>query len=93
MYWDRLKLEGTVDAGVHLVFDGKKWSTTASFDCRKLSMTPWLFPYPLENVTGKVDFADGSVTSESLAGFAGGQPVQGSVYLINSNGQWFGEIS
>ena len=93
MYWDRLKLEGTVDAGVHLVFDGKKWSTTASFDCRKLSMTPWLFPYPLENVTGKVDFADGSVTSESLAGFAGGQPIQGSVYLINSNGQWSGEIS
>lgn len=92
-YWDRLKLEGTVDASVQLGFDGSKWSTTASFDCRKVSMTPWLFPYPLENVTGRVEYADGKVSSESLSGLAGGQPVQGSVLLGNVNGIWCGEIS
>ena len=92
-YWDRLKLEGTVDASVRLGFDGTSWSTTASFDCRKISMTPWLFPYPLENVTGRVEYADGKVSSESLSGFAGGQPVQGSVLLSSANGNWFGEIS
>lgn len=92
-YWDRLKLKGTVDAAVHLDFDGTKWSTTATFDCNKVSMTPWLFPYPLENVAGRVDFADGKVCSDSLTGFAGGQPVQGSVFLSNANGQWFGQIS
>ncbi len=93
LYWDRLKLEGNVDAAVQLAFDGKRWSTTASFDCRKVSMTPWLFPYPLENVTGRVDYFDGRVSTDSLAGSAGGQPVQGSVFLSNANGNWFGEIS
>ncbi len=92
-YWDRLKLEGIADASVSLEFDGKVWSTTASFDCRKISMTPWLFPYPLENVKGRVEYADGKVSSESLTGFAGGQPVQGSVLLSSVNGNWFGEIS
>jgi hypothetical protein len=93
VYWDRLKLEGTIDASVRLMFDGKKLSTTASFDCRKVSMTPWLFPYLIENVKGRVEFADGQVSSESLTGFAGGQPVAGSVLLSNSNGTWFGEIN
>ncbi len=92
-YWERLKLEGTADASVRLVFDGQKWSTKASFDCKKISMTPWLFPYPIENVTGRVEYADGKVSSESLAGFAGGQPVQGSVSLSGKDGNWFGEIS
>jgi AsmA-like C-terminal region/Protein of unknown function len=92
-YWDRLKLEGTVNASVRLMFDGKKLSTKASCDCRNISMTPWLFPYPLENVTGRVEFEDGRVSSELLSGLAGGQPVAGSVLLSNSNGQWFGKIS
>ena len=93
VYWDRLKLEGTVDANVRLMFDGKKLSTKASFDCHQVSMTPWLFPYPIENVSGRVEFADGQVSSESLTGLAGGQPVAGSVLLSSLNGIWFGEIS
>ncbi len=93
-YWDRLQLEGTLDAGVNLIFDGKKWSTVAIFDCRSISMTPWLFPYPLENVSGKVMYAEGTVRSELLSGTAGGEPVQGTVELTNAgNGQWVGEIA
>ena len=92
-YWDRLQLSGTADAEVNLIFDGKKWSTVASFDCRNVSMTPWLFPYPLESVTGKVMYAEGTVRSELLSGMAGGQPVQGTVLLTNAGGgQWVGEI-
>ncbi len=92
-YWDRLKLEGIVDADVSLSFDGQRWSYTANFDCRSISMTPWLFPYPLENVTGRVTFKDGEVSSELLSGTAGGQPVQGAVALHKSADQWFGEIA
>ncbi len=92
-YWDRLQLEGMADAEVNLIFDGKKWSTVAIFDCHNISMTPWLFPYPLENVTGKVMYAEGTLRSEQLSGMAGGQPIQGSVQLTNAGGgQWVGEI-
>ncbi len=93
-YWDRLQLEGSADAELKLMFDGKRWSTVATFDCQGISMTPWLFPYRLEKVTGKVMYADGRVSSELLSGLAGGQPVQGAVLLINAGGgQWVGEVA
>ena len=97
-YWDRLQLEGRADAELNLRFDGKRWSTVATFECRDISMTPWLFPYRLENVTGKVTYsdtyADRHVSSDLLTGLAGGQAVQGAVLLTNAGaGQWVGEIA
>ena len=93
-YWDRLQLEGLADATLNLMFDGKRYSTVATFDCRDVSMTPWLFPYRLEKVTGKVTYADDRVSSELLTGMAGGQPVQGALLLSSiGGGQWVGEVA
>ncbi len=93
VYWDRLKLEGTVDAGVHLKFDGHRWLPSARIECRDVSLTPWLFPYPLTSVTGLVVFESDQIRSERLAGSAGGQTAEGSFNLQSVDGIWSGTLT
>ncbi len=92
-YWDRLKLEGAIDAHLRLNFDGQTWTPVATVECRGVSMTPWLFPYPLTNVCGLVQLQNRQLSSDGLTGIAGGQPVEGNFNLSSLNGQWFGSLS
>lgn len=92
-YWNRLRLEGVIDANLHLEFDGKTWKPTANIQCRDVSLTPWLFPYPLTRVQGQVTFQERMLRSESLRGLAGGQAVSGQFALHETNGQWFGKLN
>lgn len=92
-YWDRLKLEGSVDGQLRLNFDGQNWTPTATLQCRGISMTPWLFPYPLTNVRGQVVIHNRTIQSDQLTGLAGGQPVQGDFALTNTSGQWHGQLN
>jgi AsmA-like C-terminal region len=92
-YWDRLKLEGTVDAHLRMEFDGKTWMPNVHIQCRDISMVPWLFPFPMTNVNGLVVLQNKQVSSDLLTGMAGGQPAEGNFNLSSIDGQWFGQLN
>ncbi len=91
-FWNRLQLEGTVDANVRLMSDGKQWTPSITIDCRKLSLEPWLFPYRLTNAIGRVTYRDHQVACDEMVGLAGGQVVRANWNFKESSGQWFGQL-
>lgn len=90
--WDRLSLSGTVGGSIDLKFDGRRWTPTASIQCENVAMRPWLFPYPLTNVTGLVGYQNNTVSSKRLSGLAGGQTIHGNFSLSQSDDQWLGKL-
>lgn len=91
-FWNRLQLEGVVDANVVLVSDGQKWTPDVTINCRRVSFEPWVFPYRLSDVTGTVTYKDQLVSCEDMSGLAGGQVVRAAWSFTESAGQWFGRL-
>lgn len=90
--WDRLQLSGLISGGFELKFDGLSWHQSASIDCQQVGIRPWLFPYPLTQVEGRVLYRNGTISSDRLIGRAGGQLVEASMRLKQSESQWLGEL-
>ncbi|MBX3423079.1 MAG: hypothetical protein KF752_16100 [Pirellulaceae bacterium] len=91
-HWDRLQLAGRVSGSVQLKFDGQVWQPSAAIDCQHVSLRPWLFPYPLTDVHGKVQYREGTLSSQQLQGRAAGQPLEASMSLSLAEGQWHGRL-
>jgi hypothetical protein len=90
--WDRLQLSGMVSGNIQLSFDGARWDPVCQIVCQGVNMTPWLFPYPLNNIKGEVTYQDNTISSERLVGAAGGQGMQASLRLTRDMTQWFGSF-
>ncbi len=88
--WDRLQLSGRVSGEIQLTFDGVVWTPTASLFCEDVDIRPWLFPYPLTEVSGTLRYQHGTISSERLVGSAGGQPISGSFSLSKAGSEWYG---
>jgi hypothetical protein len=91
-FWDRLELSGRVSGSLQLRFDGQVWKPTADFDCHHVGLRPWLFPYPLTHVEGKVKYSEGRLIGQNLQAKAGGQLVESNFDLRHSEAQWFGQF-
>jgi hypothetical protein len=80
--WRRFQPAGICDAEVALTFDGHAWRPRVSATCRGISLTDLdRFPYPLQQVTGKVQFdaageAHASRLQLDLTGIGGSRPVR-----------------
>lgn len=88
--WDRLKVSGQVSGNINLTYDGKQWTPSAILRCTNTSIQPWLFPYPLTDLSGPISFQNGSVSSSGLTGLASGEPFEYSFGLYQSAGEWLG---
>ncbi len=91
-HWDRMQLAGRVSGTIQLAFDGLRWSPSAEIQCQNVSLTPWLFPFPLTAVKGLVSYRDGTIISQRLDGLAGGQPIHGSFHLSRADSEWYGRL-
>ncbi len=92
-YWDRLQPAGRVDGDIRLSYDGHVWTPVASIHCEQVSIKPWLFPYPVSDIHGRIRYQEGTLSSERLDGLAGGQPVFSQFSLSQQNRQWIGRLS
>ncbi len=90
--WDKLRPSGRVSGKIVLSFDGAKWKPSCTMQCDGVSLQPWLFPYPLRDIYGPVQYADGTASSIGLRGTAGGQPVKASFSLTKQGEEWFGRL-
>ncbi len=90
--WDRLQLSGLASGDITLFFDGHKWTPRLNVMCENVSLTPWLFPYPLTAVRGLVQFHDNRVESQQFVGNCGGQEIAGNFSLQQIDKEWFGHL-
>jgi hypothetical protein len=92
-HWDRLQPAGRVDGDIRLTFDGHAWTPIASIHCEQVSIKPWLFPYPVNDIHGQIRYQEGTISSERLDGLAGGQPVSSNFSLSQQGNQWIGKLT
>lgn len=74
--WNRLEPYGRVDADAEFSFRKGSWSTTATIDCKGIDVRYEKFPYPIQNLVGKVAVKDNIATSQSISGRMGGNRIQ-----------------
>ena len=91
--WDRLQPSGRVSGNLQLTFDGQHWTPIADICCEQVSVSPWLFPYPLSDLEGLVHYQDGTLSTDNIQGLAGGQPITGKFSLSQAGSEWYGELS
>jgi hypothetical protein len=91
--WDRLRPAGRVSGNLQLTFDGQSWTPIASIRCEQVSITPWLFPYPLSHIEGLIHYQDRTLSTDQLTGLAGGQIVTGQFSLSQLGSEWYGRLS
>lgn len=90
--WDRLKLAGMLSGGIELQFDGTNWRPSATVMCQNVSITPWLFPFPLNSLNGQVNLSGATISSKQLTGTAGGETISGSFNLTRLGTEWYGGL-
>jgi hypothetical protein len=96
--WDKFRLAGAVDGRAWLLFDGQTWTPELDVQCKQVAIRPWIFPYPIESIAGRVTYKNKKINAQSLTGTAGGQPIQGSFSLTKGSSQlpddsaWYGSL-
>ncbi len=79
--WDRLQPLGRIDIDADLTHENSKWTTNANVICKGVDVRYDKFPYPVENLTGRLSIRDGIATAEQLNGRIGGNRMQCSFQL------------
>ncbi|MEM8733308.1 MAG: DUF3971 domain-containing protein [Planctomycetota bacterium] len=75
MDWNKFQPSGRVNGDVYLSYDGQTWTPELDVTCDQVSIRPWLFPYPIESIQGRVQFRNRTIFSEGVVGLAGGQAI------------------
>jgi hypothetical protein len=91
--WDLLQPAGNLNGTIQLSFDGQQWTPSASIECLGVSLNPWIFPYPLNDIRGQVQFRNGTFSSAQLQGLAGGQAVTSEFSLSHRDDRWVGRLA
>ncbi|WP_146536703.1 AsmA family protein [Rubripirellula reticaptiva] len=66
--WHKLQPVGRVDADATLEFRNGKWQTAADLTCHGVDVRYEKFPYPIEQVVGKLRLRNGIVETPGLSG-------------------------
>jgi hypothetical protein len=74
--WDRLQPLGRVDIDARLVHADSRWNTQGTIICNGVDIRYEKFPYPVENLVGRVEIRDGIAAAQSLDGRIGGNRMQ-----------------
>lgn len=97
--WNKMQPSGKVNGTIKLFFDGQRWTPEMDVLCSGVSIRPWLFPYPVEDIHGRVIYKNATIsTPERVVGRAGGQNLLGTFSLtkLEANGEhespWIGQL-
>ena len=74
--WDRLRPFGKIDFDAQVRRGNSDWKTSATVICKGVDLRYEKFPYPVEQLVGRVEIRDNIATSESLQGRISGQRLQ-----------------
>ncbi len=74
--WDRLQPYGRIDVDANLVHDRSSWQSTATVICKGVDVRYDKFPYPVQQLVGRVEIRDWIASSQSLDGRIGGNRMQ-----------------
>lgn len=74
--WDRLQPFGRVDVDATLTHEDSKWKANASVYCKGVDVLYEKFPYPIENVVGRLEVREGIATTKELDARIGGNRLQ-----------------
>ncbi|NND99445.1 MAG: hypothetical protein HKN47_19185 [Pirellulaceae bacterium] len=75
--WDRLRPSGRVDIVDASIFNvGGLWKANATVDCKGVDVRYSKFPYPVEQLVGRVQIRNDIATSQLLTGRIGGRRLQ-----------------
>ncbi|MCR9292584.1 MAG: hypothetical protein NXI32_07685 [bacterium] len=98
-HWNKLELSGRVSGDMKLFFDGQRWTPSIFVRCQGVNIRPWLFPFPVTDVHGDIQYQDRRIQSQHVQGSAGGQQVHASFAFEQSSEPqadgkkpWFGRL-
>ena len=74
--WDALQPFGRVDIDADLAHGAARWQTEATVICKGVDVRYEKFPYPVQQLVGRVEIRDGIVSSNSLDARIGGNRMQ-----------------
>ncbi len=74
--WDRLQPLGRVDVDANLARVDASWKTDATVICKGVDVRYEKFPYPVQQLVGRIEIRDGIASTESLDGRIGGNRMQ-----------------
>ncbi len=74
--WDRLRPVGRVDVDAQVAYSNDQWTSNASVLCNGVDVSFEGFPYPAQQLVGRIDVADGFAKSDAMIGRVGGQRLQ-----------------
>ncbi len=74
--WSRLQPLGRIDIDARLSHANQLWKTDATVVCKGVDVRYEKFPYPVENLVGRIKIGDGIASTESLSGRIGGNRMQ-----------------
>ncbi len=74
--WDRLQPLGRIDIDAELTHENLKWTTSADVICKGVDVRYDKFPYPIENLVGRLEVRGGIATAKKLDGRIGGNRMQ-----------------
>ena len=67
-FWNKFKPQGRVDVHTDVVCRDERWGANGTIDCKGLDVNYWKFPYPVQNLVGRIHIDEGFASSESLVG-------------------------
>ncbi len=74
--WNRLQPLGRIDIDAELSHVASVWTTDATVVCKGVDVRYDKFPYPVQQLVGRVEIHDGIASSETLDGRIGGSRMQ-----------------
>lgn len=74
--WNRLRPLGRVDADAEVTHTPAGWNSRATLTCKGVDVRYEKFPYPVENVVGNIEIADGIAKADTLMARVGGNRMQ-----------------
>lgn len=74
--WEKLQPLGRVDIDAKLVHQQRVWKTDADLICKGVDIRYEKFPYPVEQLVGRIEVRDGIVSADALSGRVAGNRMQ-----------------
>ena len=66
-FWQKIRPDGVIDAGIQLHCDGRAWQPRVRINCQNVSFTHAAFPYRLDRGSGLIDLKDEVLSLDLVA--------------------------
>ena len=90
--WQKLNLNGLVDAQAKLSFDGNKWTPKVVVHAKNAGLETEFFPYPVHNISGELVYENNSIIANELIGIAGDQKIRGALTMTKAQPRWLMDL-